>query len=110
MASQFVIEATDANFEQEVLKSDLPVLVDYWATWCAPCKAIAPAVEKLAEELQGQVKVVKLEASQNMNTARAQKVSNLPTFVVYNGGQEVKRKIGAGGGLQGLKDLVSAAQ
>ncbi len=102
-----VIEATDANFQQEVLDSDLPVLVDFWAEWCMPCKAIAPMVHKLAEELEGQLKVVKLDVQTNMNTAMTHRVSNIPTLLVFKGGEEVGRKVGAGGGMHGLKSLVS---
>jgi thioredoxin 1 len=106
MSSPHVSDVNDTNFEAEVLESEVPVLVDFWATWCAPCKAIAPHVEKLAEESGGKLKVVKLDAQRNMKTASRFNVSNLPTFVVFRGGREVTRKIGATGGLPGLRKLV----
>jgi thioredoxin 1 len=104
--SEHVTAVTDATFSDEVLNADTPVLVDFWATWCAPCKAIAPHLEVLAEELQGKVKVVKLDASANMTTARAHKVANLPTFVVFQGGREVSRKVGTAGGIVAVRKLV----
>lgn len=103
------IEVTDANFDAEVLSADLPVLIDFWATWCAPCKAIAPHLEKLAAEKDGQLKVVKIEADKHRKSAAAFKVTSLPTFVVVRGGKEVARKIGATGGLAELQKLVAPA-
>ncbi len=108
MANDKVIQVTDANFEAEVLNSDVPVLVDFWATWCAPCRAIAPLVDKLADEHDGQLKVVKLDVQGNQKTAMAHRVSNIPTLLVFKGGSEVGRKVGAGGGLAGLRSLVSS--
>lgn len=106
MASAHTTDATDATFAAEVLQSEVPVLVDFWAAWCAPCKQIAPHLEKMAEELGGKLKVVKLDAQNNMPTARTYSVSALPTFVVFKGGKEVARKIGTGGGPQALRALV----
>lgn len=100
------VYVTDTNFEAEVLQSELPVLVDCWAEWCMPCKAIAPLVHTLADELDGQLKVTKLDVQTNMKTAMRFKVTNIPTLVVFKGGQEVGRKVGAGGGLRGLRNLV----
>ncbi len=107
MASAHTTDATDATFEAEALQGDVPVLVDFWAAWCAPCKQIAPHLEKMAEELGGKLKVVKVDAQNNMTTARRYSVSALPTFVVFKNGQEVARKIGTGGGPQGLRELVN---
>jgi thioredoxin 1 len=108
MASDNVFDITDSNFESEVLNSDVPVLVDFWATWCAPCRAIAPFVDELAGETQGKLKVVKVDVQANMKTAMHFKVSNIPTLLVIKGGSEVARQQGAGGGLAGLRKLVQS--
>lgn len=101
-----VLSVTDATFEEEVLAADAPVLVDFWATWCAPCKALAPHVATLAGEHQGKLKVVKMDVQANMGTAAKHKVTALPTLIVFKGGREVARQQGAQGGLQGLRKLV----
>lgn len=101
-----VLSVTDATFEEEVLAADTPVLVDFWATWCAPCKALAPHVATLAGEHQGKLKVVKMDVQANMGTAAKHKVTALPTLIVFKGGREVARQQGAQGGLQGLRKLV----
>lgn len=101
-----VLSVTDATFEEEVLAADTPVLVDFWATWCAPCKALAPHVATLAGEHEGKLKVVKMDVQANMGTAAKHKVTALPTLIVFKGGREVARQQGAQGGLQGLRKLV----
>ena len=107
MASDLVTNVTDATFEAEVLGSPVPVLVDFWATWCAPCKAIAPHVEALAGEHQGQLKVVKLDIDHNRASAARFGVSSIPTLLVFKGGKVVQKKVGAAGGLPGLRQLVA---
>jgi thioredoxin 1 len=102
-----VADVTDANFEQEVLHSEVPVLIDFWGPNCAPCVAIAPHVETLASEHDGQLKVVKMNVHENMRTAMQYKIMAMPTFIVLKGGSEVGRQRGAQGGLQGLRKLVS---
>lgn len=97
---------TDATFAAEVLGSDVPVLVDFWAEWCAPCKAIAPHVATLAGEHAGQLKVVKLDIQSNMKTPMSYRVSSIPTLVLFKGGAEIDRQQGAQGGLDGLRRLV----
>jgi thioredoxin len=106
MAGKNLIDSTDATFESDVLKSDLPVLVDFWATWCGPCRAIAPLVEALADENVGRLKVVKFDVQANMKTAMAYGVSNIPTLLVFKGGKIVGKQVGAQGGAAGLKKLV----
>jgi thioredoxin 1 len=101
-----VDDVTDTNFHDEVLQSDVPVLVDFWAEWCAPCKALAPHVHTLADENGTALKVVKLDIQTNMKTAMAYRVSSIPTLVVFKGGAEVARQQGAAGGLQALRKLV----
>ncbi|MFE1103313.1 thioredoxin [Nocardiopsis alba] len=86
---------TDADFKEEVLSSDLPVLVDFWADWCGPCKQMAPVLDKLAEEYGAKLKVVKLNTDQNPQTPREYNVMSLPTMNVYKDGQVVKQLIGA---------------
>jgi thioredoxin 1 len=89
------IEITDANFEQEVLKSDKPVLVDFWAVWCGPCKMIAPVVEELAREYDGKLKVGKLDVDHNPQVSMQLGIRSIPTLMVFKNGKVVEQIIGA---------------
>jgi thioredoxin 1 len=86
---------TDDNFNDEVIKSGVPVLVDFWATWCGPCKIIAPIVEELAEEFDGKAKIVKVDVDQNQDVAGKYQIRSIPTIVFFKNGEEVDRVIGA---------------
>ncbi|HEC22111.1 MAG TPA: thioredoxin [Chloroflexi bacterium] len=88
------IAVTDETFESEVLDSDLPVLVDFWAEWCAPCKMIAPIVEELAEEYDGRLKVAKLDADENPSTMQAFGIMGIPTLILFKDGEAVERITG----------------
>jgi len=89
------IEITDDTFEAEVIKSETPVLVDFWADWCGPCKAIAPIVEDLATEFEGKVKFTKLNVDTNPRTAMTYGIRSIPSLLIFNGGQPVKQVVGA---------------
>jgi len=89
------IAVTDATFAAEVERSPLPVLVDAWAAWCAPCRAVAPAIEELASELAGRVRVAKLNVDENPATAARFDVRSIPTMLVLRGGREIGRIVGA---------------
>jgi len=89
------MEFTDANFEQEVLKSDVPVLVDFWAVWCGPCKMIAPFVVEIASEYEGKAKVGKVDVDNNPQTAMAYGIRSIPTLLIFKGGKVVDQIIGA---------------
>ena len=93
--STSVTHLTDENFENEVTKHKTPVLVDFWAAWCAPCRAIAPHVEELANEYKGQVKVAKLNVDEQPNTASALGIRALPTILLFKNGQVVEQVVGA---------------
>jgi thioredoxin 1 len=91
---EVLIQLTDSNFEQEVLKSEKPVLVDFWASWCGPCKAIGPVVEELATAFKDQVKVGKLNIDDNPNAAKTYGVMSIPTLVLFKGGNVIDKVIG----------------
>ncbi len=88
-------EITDAEFEQEVLKADLPVVVDFWAEWCGPCKVISPILEGLAEEYDGKIKFVKVDTAENFETPESYGILSLPTLLVFKEGQQIERITGA---------------
>ena len=87
-------EVTDAEFESEVLKSELPVLVDFWATWCGPCRLVAPLVDELAEDYDGRVKFVKVNTDENITTAASYGIQSIPTLLVFRDGKPVDQIIG----------------
>ena len=88
-------EITDSEFEQEVLKADLPVLVDFWAEWCGPCHQISPILEGLAEEYDGKIKFVKMDTEDNFETQEIYSILSLPTLLVFKDGQQIERITGA---------------
>lgn len=102
------IEITEKNFEKEVLKSDIPVLIDFWASWCGPCRIVAPVVEEISEEYAGKVKVGKLNVDDNTSLASKYKVMSIPTLMLFKGGAEVDHIIGAQGKAQ-IKAMIDKA-
>ncbi len=92
MATPTVV--TDETFNQAVLKADQPILVDFWAVWCGPCRMVAPVVDEIAREHEGQMKVMKLDVDDNQNTAMAYGVMSIPTLILFKNGQPVERIVG----------------
>jgi thioredoxin 1 len=94
MASQTVLELTDSNFEDEVIKSDVPVLVDFWAEWCQPCRMLAPTIDELAGEYEGKVKVGKVDTDSNRQVSVDYGISAIPTVILFKGGEVHKKFVG----------------
>lgn len=90
-----IIEVTDANFQSEVLDSDVPVIVDFWAAWCGPCRMVGPIVEEIAEDQAGKVKVMKLNVDENRETATKYGIMSIPTILLFDKGAVSKQVVGA---------------
>jgi thioredoxin 1 len=95
MANDKILQISDQNFENEVLKSDKPVLVDFWAEWCGPCRMVAPLLDQLADEMDGKVRIAKLNVDENQQIAYQFQVSSIPTFILFKNGQMADRMMGA---------------
>ncbi len=93
--SEQIVHVTDDNFEAEVLKSDLPVLVDYWAEWCGPCKMIAPVLDEISGEYTGKIRVAKLNIDENPNTPPRYGIRGIPTLMLFKDGEVEATKVGA---------------
>lgn len=93
--SDNVVHVTDASFEQEVINSDIPVLVDYWAEWCGPCKMIAPVLEEVASAYEGKLKVCKVDVDSNKEAAQKYGIRGIPTLMVFKAGEAAATKVGA---------------
>ena len=95
MSSDNIVTLNQENFESEVLKADVPVLVDFWAEWCGPCRMVAPVLDQIASERVGKVRIAKLNVDDNQNLASQFQVSSIPTFILFKDGQPADRMLGA---------------
>lgn len=99
------VDITDKDFEEKVLKSNSPILVDFWAAWCGPCKMAEPVLEELSDEYKGKVTVAKVNVDENQESTRKYGIMSIPTTVLFNGGKEIGRQIGFAG-KQAFEDLI----
>ena len=104
--TQNIAQVSDDSFKTDVLESEVPVLVDFWAVWCGPCRAIAPHLEALAEELDGKVRVVKLNIDDNQQTPMSYQIRSIPTLLLFKSGEVVDRMIGNPGSKAKLADFI----
>lgn len=95
MSNEFVMVLTDANFQEEVINSSLPVFIDFWASWCGPCRMMAPVVEELSKEYSGKIKICQLNVDENPNVASQYKIMSIPTFLFFKNGKVVDQLVGA---------------
>ncbi len=101
------LQVTDANFESEVLQCDLPVMVDFWAPWCGPCRAMGPVVEELANEFTGRIKVVKMNVDENQATPSKYGIRAIPTLILYKDGEVLEQVTGAVS-KSSIKEMISS--
>ncbi len=102
----FAKAVTDTSFETDVLKSDKPTLIDFWAEWCGPCRAIAPTIEAVAEEFEGKANVLKMNVDENMNVPQRYGIRGIPTLIVFKNGQEQERYVGGNISREKLAELI----
>ena len=95
MADKITTHVNDKNFEEEVLKANIPVLVDFWAPWCGPCQMVGPVLEEIAKELNGKVKIAKMNVDENQNIPLQYNVLSIPTFIFFKDGEAVNQAVGA---------------
>jgi thioredoxin 1 len=96
VAGKNVVELSESNWKSEVLEGDVPVLVDFWAPWCGPCRAVGPIVEELANDFSGRIKVAKLNVDEARNIAGQYQIRSIPTLLMFKGGRVVGQRVGAG--------------
>ncbi|WP_225412162.1 thioredoxin [Stigmatella hybrida] len=109
MAGANVLNIGDGDFTKEVIESDKPVLVDFWASWCAPCRAIAPAIDALADQYKDQVKVAKMDIDSNQETPQKYGIRSIPTLLIFKGGKVVEQIVGTGGGKAKIEEALKKA-